>query len=183
MSGRLLSALDVEAMLEDGTLEALTRADLERMDYDPPKERVALVCWRAEHVDEYGEVVAGHWSIEMAGDVRRWRELHTWGVLLFGDPPWRRSQVISVVGRLGSIEAAARAMVEPLPEFSYVFDVDADVKSAGLAAEARKLPRGGQGFATRQRRFSRLQFSAADDLARAERKARAKPSPRQGELF
>lgn len=181
MSGRL-SALDIEAMLEDGTLEDLCRSDLERMDYDPPKDRVALVCWRAEHVDVYGERVAGHWSIEMAGDVKRWRELHTWGVLLFGDPPWRRSQVISVVGRLGSVEAAVKAMAEPSPDFRYVFDVEADVKSAGLAAEERKLPRG-QGYATRQRRYQRMALAAEADLARAERKARAKPSPRQGELF
>ena len=181
MSGRL-SALDIEAMLEDGTLEDLRRSDLERMDYDPPKERVALVCWRAEHVDSYGERIAGHWSIEMAGDHKRWRELHTWGVLLFGDPPWCRSQVISVVGRLGSIEAAVKAMAPPSPEFSYVFDVDVDVKSSGLAAEERRLPRGG-GYATRERRFQRAQSAAAGDLARAERKARAKLAPRQGELF
>jgi len=177
----VLSALDVDAMLEDGTLEDLTRADLERMDYDPPKERCALVTWRSERVDEFGEVFPGCWSCEMAGDAKRWRELHTWGVLMFGDPPWRRSQVLRVVGRLGSVEAAVKALPAPGVDFGYSFSVDEDTKSAGLAAVERRLPALGGKYGGETRTHQRRRWRRAASLGEAEPAEPARP--RQGSLF
>lgn len=195
MRGRLLNASDIDAMLEDGTLKDLKWSDLERMEYDPAKERCALVVWRAECVDEHGEVFAGHWHIEMSGDVKRYYELHTWGVLLFGDPPWRRSQVISVFGRLGSVEAAVKALSAPGEDFVYAFSLDDEtlkngLSQAGKRAEVRvagrsAVPPAGRfgGESTRQRaaRWRRAAASGEADDARAAKPARI--GPRQGELF
>lgn len=182
MAKPMLSAGDIELMLDDGTLESLTRADLERMDFDPPKERCALVSFVAEHVDAYGEVHAPCWRIQMAGDTNRWRELHTWGVLLFGDPPWRRSQVVRVAGRLGSLEAAVAALPVPGVDFVYSFVVEEETKRTGLAAAERRLPaaKSFQSYVEgpRQRASRWRRASTFGD----EPKPKAKPS-RQGELF
>lgn len=110
-------AAKVAAEQEDG----FVWSDLLRFDYDAPKERVALVSWCDERVDEHGEVFEGCWRVIMAGEGRRWSELHDWGVLYFGEPPWRRSQVLRVVGRLGSVEAAVKALAKPAPDFVYSF--------------------------------------------------------------
>lgn len=182
MSKPLISLAVFDQLFEDGKLEELTREDLERMDYDPPKERVALVSWRAERVGELGELEPAHWHIEMAGDVKRWRELHTWGVLFFGDPPWRRSQVLTVFGRLGSIEAAVKALASPAPEFRYDFVVDEAVKPTGLAAEARRLPELKGRFVPNEDKRQRARWRRAS-VRGGEDEARAKAKPRQGELF
>lgn len=83
------------------------------------------MSWCDDRVDEHGEVTEGQWRVIMAGDGRRWSELHDWGVLYFGEPPWRGSQVLRVVGRLGSVEAAVSALAKPGPDFAYAFKYEA----------------------------------------------------------
>lgn len=152
--------------------DAFTWSDLARFDYDAPRARCALVSWCDERVDEFGEVFAGHWRIVQAGDARRLSELHDWGVMFFGEPPWRRSQVVHVVGRLGSIEAAVKALAKPAPDFVYEFDWKAPVApvaarrvSPAAAVEVLSAPR------------------VARSVERRTRWRRAVRSPVQGELF
>lgn len=119
---RKISYAEFAAKVAAEEEEVFVWSDLDRFDYDPPKERCALVSWRDESVDEDGEVHAGFWKIIQAGDSRRFSELHDYGVLFFGEPPWRRSCVVSVFGRLGSLEAAVKARVAPSDDFVYSFD-------------------------------------------------------------
>ena len=85
---------------------------VEGFDFDPPRERCALLSWSA----------ASGWSVVGAGSSSRHLELQDLGALLFGAPPWRRATVIRVLGRLGSIEAAAAALPAPGPDFLYSFE-------------------------------------------------------------
>lgn len=121
MSVPLISFQEFADKVELDDLDGFTRADLERFDYDPPKERVALVAWSEPQ---------SVWRVVLAGDAKRWSELHDWGVLFFGDPPWRRSQCVRVVGRLGSVEAFVSGLAAPGGEFSYVFDAAQSARQA-----------------------------------------------------
>lgn len=122
MSKPIISWSEFSAAIADEDEERFVRSDLERFDYDPPKERCALVSWCSATVNDFGETVAPFWRVIMAGDAKRWNALHEWGVLNFGEPPWRGSQVVRVVGRLGSLERAVAALAPPGPEFVYEFD-------------------------------------------------------------
>lgn len=136
-------------------------------DYDPVVERVGLLTWQGESVDEFGEVRPGRWSVELSGKAKRLDELHDWGVLLFGPPPWRRSCVIRVSGRLGSLEAAAAALPAPAAGFEYAFDYAAPVPGAAVAA-----PESLRGGSVRGLR-----------LVQGERVRRRAAVSRQGSLF
>lgn len=172
---RKISFAEFAAKIAAEEEEVFRWRDLDRFDYDPPKERVALVSWCDEFVDKHGEVHAGFWRIIMAGDSRRWDELHDWGVLNFGEPPWRRSQVVSCVGRLGSLELFVKAMAGPSPDFVYSFKFDAPV--ARVVDGGRRV-----GPAAAAERFAR---PVVDERARERarwRRAR-RPDKAQGELF
>lgn len=176
MSKRLIGLAEFEAMFDAGKLDTLTRKDLDRLDYDPPKERVALVSWCAERSDDDGEVFPGFWRVVMAGDGRRFDELHDWGVLQFGKPPWKRSAVVRVVGRLGSVEAFVAAMAEPGPSFVYDFQF--------VEGERPKVPaaRGGDAKSFKTSRLPRN--VEAQERMRWRRTRERKPrEPGQGELF
>lgn len=71
--------------------------------YDPPVFRVALVCWRPSEA---------RWFVQAAsrGDRQRLIDL---GELLCGPQPWAQALIIELVGRLGSVEAAAAALAPP----------------------------------------------------------------------
>lgn len=107
--------------------------DLDKIEYDAPKVRFALVSWRDDVVDaRTGEVEDGRWIIVRAsGQVGH--DLHDWGVLFFGLPPWRRSQVLRVFGRLGSVEKAVSELAKPAADFSYGFVYDAPVAPVSVA--------------------------------------------------
>lgn len=153
-------------LAEGDGIYKLRRSDLERFDYDPPKERCALVTW---------EPLVRRWCVLRGGDAKRLDDLHDEGVLLFGPPPWRRSAIVFVVGRLGSVEAFVAAMAEPGPDFVYEF----------LWKQPEVL-RGRDG-APRMSRRSRAPPSGAlpdpEAAARSFRRARWRRSSRQGELF
>lgn len=195
MVKRLIGLEEFAEVAESERLDRYSRADLGRFDYDPVRVRCALVTFGDPQnvASLVGEAVEPRWTVVMAGNSRRWSELHAWGVLFFGDPPWRRSQVISVTGRLGSVEAAVRALPAPGDDFSFVFDAsehERDGRSSlaptGVAgASLLKPPVPMEGGVSRKfqetlwRRASRI--GAAEDR----RKARApkRPKPLQGELF
>lgn len=195
MVERLIGLDEFATVAETERLDRYSRADLGRFDYDPVRVRCALVTFGAPQnvaalLGERGEPV---WSVVMAGNSRRWSELHAWGVMFFGDPPWRRSQVISVTGRLGCVEAAVRALAVPGPEFSFMFDPaehERDGRS-GLAPSGVKLPAGSLSPSSMEggvsKRFQETLWRRASRLGAAEdeRKARApkRPRPVQGELF
>lgn len=163
-------AAKVAAEQEDG----FVWSDLLRFDYDAPKERVALVSWCDERVDEHGEVFEGCWRVIMAGEGRRWSELHDWGVLYFGEPPWRRSQVLRVVGRLGSVEAAVKALAKPAPDFVYSFKYEAPSAPVARPGGRRVAPAVAAEVLSRPR--------ASKDVQERARWRRAR-RPVQGELF
>lgn len=96
-------------------VEALPRSALDRFDYDPPKERAALVVFSP---------ALSAWSIVAADAVSRVEALHRQGCLLFGRPPWRSAAVLRVFGRLGSVEAAVSALARPGADFEYSFAVE-----------------------------------------------------------
>ena len=60
-------------------------------------KRVLRCCRGAESMLITSEKWWPHWRIVRAGDAKRWKEFHRWGVLLFGDPPWKGSQVFSML--------------------------------------------------------------------------------------
>lgn len=175
MSKPLIPYSEFAQAVADEDEDRFEWSDLQRFDYDAPKERCALVSWRLPGVDAFGEARPGHWVIVMAGDAKRWSELHDWGVLHFGDPPWRRSQVIRVVGRLGSVEAAVKALAEPAPDFLYAFKHVAPLvpevrRVAGPSAAVHRSAAGDE------RRFRRAIRPEAERPAKVQR-------GRQGELF
>lgn len=158
-----------ELELEERQEEPRRWSDLARLDYDAPKERLALVSWCGEVVDHFREVRPAHWRVVMAGDASRWSYLHDWGVLCFGPPPWRRSQVLRVVGRLGSVEAAVKALAAPSIDFAYSFAFDeASMRPVEPAVVSRR--RGGA--------LAKPKVSEDERM-----RARWRRVARQGELF
>lgn len=91
------------------------RFDFSRVDHDAPRRRLALVYWSSAE---------GRWLRERGAGVQGWTELHVVGEALFGPSPWRRSCVLPVYGRLGSVEAAVAALRPPSPSFEYVFEFE-----------------------------------------------------------
>lgn len=154
----------LEELVECDRVELLERSDLERFDYDPPRERLALVVWSR-----------GSWVVHQGGSARDWSWLHRTGVLLFGASPWRRAQVVGVVGRLGSVEAAVSALPAWSASFSYEFEMSAD--AAELVEARRHRPSaapGGRDFDPAARDRARWRKFDRMDLAR-----RLRPRPRQ----
>lgn len=135
MKGRSIGYAEFAAAVAAEEVERFTFGDLDRFDYDPPKMRVALVSWIGEFVDEWGEVHSPRWSLIAGREARELPKLQDYGRMLFGDPPWKRSQILEVIGRLGSVEAAIAALVPPGTEFRYDFVVvEAAVSSRPLTA-------------------------------------------------
>lgn len=99
-------------------------------DYDAPRRRLALCyCGRAD----------GVWRVERGADYRAWTDLHVVGELLFGPSPWRRSCVLAVFGRLGSVQAAVSALAEPSPDFAYTFGFEEVEERGKLRLRARRI--------------------------------------------
>lgn len=104
-------------MLREGTIAAYCRT----LDFDAERRRLALCYWSPRE---------RRWLIERAGGFSDWTALHVLGSMLFGDSPWRRSQVLRVFGRLGSVEATVARLVEPSCDFVYDFAFEADPDKA-----------------------------------------------------
>lgn len=102
-----------------------------RLDFDPPRRRLALCTWSGSR---------RCWLLERASGVHGWTELHTLGEMLFGESPWRRSLVLRVFGRLGSVEAAVARLAPPSPSFVYEFEFELDVTAARPARRAKYSP-------------------------------------------
>lgn len=177
MVARPISYSEFAAKISAEEEEVFLRSDLDRFEYDAPKERVALVSWCDERVDEHGEVFDGHWKVIMAGDSRKWDALHDWGVLNFGLPPWKRSAVVSVVGRLGSLETFVKDMAKPGPDFVYSFKVDAPVAPVAVRPGGRVARAAAVELLARPKPNERAQQRAR--WARARRPEKSG----QGELF
>jgi len=84
-------------------------------DYDPVKERLALVTFSGD---------PPRWSVVIGGGPAKREALLDFGVLYFGPPPWRSSCLLSVTGRLGELERVLREMPRPDAEFSFTFPYD-----------------------------------------------------------
>lgn len=119
-----ISSAEFFAKAERDELVEFKRRDLVRFDYDPPKERVALISWHH---------AGALWRVIAAGDARRWVELHDLGLVLFGPSPWRSSCVLRVTGRLGSVEAAVSRLGVPDPSFSYAFEASDLLRPVAVA--------------------------------------------------
>ena len=186
MSGSI-GAFEFDGMIEDGSAKELTLGDLGRFQFDTPKARVALLSWCGEYVDHFGEVVAAHWRIVRAGDAKRWKEFHRWGVLLFGDPPWKGSQVFQHVGGLKkgeALEDVVKALPAPSADFEYGFSKSAfDAVIAPVEVEAPAGAERGHGVVLGhdvKSRWRRASKRGVEDLELSEKRKRPKG---QGELF
>lgn len=108
----LITFAEFAAKVADDEEDFYTRADLARFDYDPPKERCALVTWSSS---------GSCWKLIEGGDASRFEKLHDVGVMMFGLPPWRRSCVLRCVGKLGFVEQCIAELAPPGPDFVYAF--------------------------------------------------------------
>jgi hypothetical protein len=99
-----------------------------RLDFDPPRRRLALCYWSPRE---------RRWLIERGAGVSGWTELHVLGEMLFGPSPWRRSRVLRVFGRLGCVEAAVDGLPEPSVDFLYefAFEIDPDKVRGAMRAK------------------------------------------------
>jgi len=163
-----ITLLAFEYLVDDAGegVDHLRRSDLERFVYDPPKERVALVRWSS---------ASSCWFCERGGDSREWKQLHEFGEVLFGPPPWRRAQVLRVFGRLGSVEACIAALPPCGPDFSYGFEPCPDVRAAA-GGSRRHRPGATPGVSYDHSSRDRARWRKADALALKRRE-------RQGSLF
>lgn len=101
-------------------------------DYDPVRERIALVWFGGS---------PPRWNIVEAGAHGRREKLLDLGVLYFGLPPWRRSCVVSVTGRLGELERFVSVMPPPEAsfEFTFAYDCDDAVRRSPVVTRSRSV--------------------------------------------
>lgn len=120
-------------------------ARFSRFDFDAPKERLALVTWKRRREvglwkDTYHEF---RWEIVEMRSSSHLADLERIGLLYFGRPPWRKSQIVAVIGGSGSIEAAVALLPAPLADFEFFVKFDAGDplfhKSADVIREEAEL--------------------------------------------